>query len=174
MLFNLPMARKLVLGEKTQTRRPLATQPVLRPPSAVPYSVGDTIWVRETWCEIPGSGYWYAADWSDADLEEGRRARRRYPELAAAYSSTRWRPSIHMPRVACRLVLRITDVRLQRVQEISAADLKAEGMDGGSADRRLANFIVTWTCLYGVNYPWRNNPWVVALSFEKERSLVVR
>jgi len=79
----------------------------------VPYQVGDRLWVRESIdkvCTDPGDEVHYMADW-DGDAR-----------------GLGWRPSIHMPRWASRLTLTVTDVRVQRLQDISEADAQAEGI----------------------------------------------
>lgn len=132
------------------------------------YAVGDRLWVRETWKphstfshlpprEIPPSNIFFAAD-----------------EKYAA-SNTPWKPGIHMPRWASRLTLTVTDVRVQRLQEISEADARTEGVnlsevfDGnarscGFPEPRLA-FRSLWDSINGDRAPWDANPWVVAINF---------
>lgn len=87
----------------------------------------------------------------------------------------RWRPSIHMQRWAARIILRITDVRLQRVQEISESDARAEGVTVGNVPVTPANegrpfriaFQSTWDKIYAPQGKgWARNPWVWALTFE--------
>ncbi|HUV48247.1 MAG TPA: hypothetical protein VMX11_04645, partial [Actinomycetes bacterium] len=104
--------------------------------------VGDRLWVRETFA-CPETVRYYRAD--DAGILP---------------PGTKWTPSIHMPRWASRLSLTITDVRVQRLQDISEADAEAEGLDG----RDL--FACTWVNLYGPK-SWLTNPWVWAITFTK-------
>lgn len=98
-----------------------------------PYSVGDLIWCRETWAEADDE--WgapcsvYAADLAACHI--GRDETRDNYLLNDWHTfdeePPRWTPSIHMPKWACRLWLEITDVRVERVQDISHGDVLAEG-----------------------------------------------
>lgn len=133
----------------------------------VKYAPGDVLYVRETWgeCESFG-GYLYRAT-HDGDDPVGNG----------------WRPSIHMPRRASRLTLVVTDVRVERLQDISEADANAEGCglyvpghgfikhDELSADPGYSNFLAPkmgfeaiWTEINGAK-SWAENPWVVAVTF---------
>ncbi|AZL46597.1 TPA: hypothetical protein MFO42_25530 [Klebsiella pneumoniae] len=165
-------------------------------------AVGDRIWVRETWGvvsheldedgriqpwtpdrpatvihEMPfGNGYYsghaiYAADgdftWGDDDgYEDGRSC---------------WKPSIHMPRAASRILLEITTVRVERLNAISEEDARAEGIiDGGCLNCGepepcgCANpepdatdaFAYLWQSIYGQEN-WNANPWVWVIYFER-------
>jgi hypothetical protein len=170
ILFSGPMVRAILEGRKTQTRRVIKPQPEIGgaywrtpggaigrdvKPKYCPYGrPGDLLWVRETWAINIGA-------------EPG--------ESIYAYRADRerpgdWKPSIHMPRKASRLLLRITDVRVQRVQEISDAEAIAEGCvpvwDAGVTPRDA--FAELWD---DINAPrdhgWESNPWVWAISFER-------
>lgn len=196
MLFNTPMVRALLDGRKVQTRRVVKKQAALdalavfgpsflmKPGNAdlVPVQIGDRIWVRETWCtgydydddDKPAGEdrYFYRATdsvgrWLDPDREETR-------------DSPPWHPSIHMRRCASRLTLVVTDVRAQRLQEISEEDARAEGADrlvcDGIWDDKVrfhqsesgthyAGFAGIWAHTYGAD-SWEANPWVWALTFE--------
>ncbi len=170
ILFGGDMVRAILDGRKTQTRRLATPQPdwinpdqhgntvaKIGPRAGIarhlcPYGrPGDLLWVRETWqaihvatdCEtglgedwrhsfdIPpaATDYWtivFAAD----PCHESSREERGFP----------WRPAIHMPRWASRITLRITDVRIERLQDITAADAAAEGVQipvGGSTRRPM-------------------------------------
>ncbi|HQF30874.1 MAG TPA: hypothetical protein PLJ34_05450 [Hyphomicrobiales bacterium] len=137
---------------------------------------GDRLWVRETWCPVDdrhfGSGQWidyratpryeasYPAGWeNDPDSPEW----------------LKWRPSIFMPRAASRLTLVVTDVRLQRLRDISEDDAQAEGVfvpeaqfaNQGSCAPILA-FFGLWESINGKRHgcTWNDNPWVVAITFK--------
>ena len=170
ILFSGPMVRAILEGRKTQTRRVMKPQPdegkmrwtgshwemYLGYPIGhdVPISLygqpGDLLWVRETWGTILDcEGYIYRAD----GPHDGVR---------------RWYPSIHMPRVASRLTLRITDVRVQRVQEISEEDARDEGTSGLLTS--MTGFPYLWNAINAKRgYCWADNPWVWALTFERVR-----
>lgn len=130
ILFSAEMVRAILKGDKTQTRRVMKLTslghikaPIMygrrkpddrNAPDACPYGApGDALWVRETWAPHPHGvmrcGAVYCA------------------EPGAVPDAGRWRPSIHMPRWASRITLRITDVRVERLQDISEEDAKAEG-----------------------------------------------
>ena len=164
-------------------------------------AVGDRIWVRETWGvvsheldedgrirpwtpdrpatvihEMPfGNGYYsghaiYAADgdftWGDDDgYEDGRSC---------------WKPSIHMPRAASRILLEITDVRVERLNAISEEDARAEGVaklrggfwkhyQPGWTQHQLSargSFVTLWKSIYG-DESWNSNPWVWVIEFKR-------
>lgn len=85
-----------------------------------PYKPGDILWVRETWCESLGQAgkYFYRAYAGPRDeMKE------------YAHSFNKWHPSIHMPREAARIFLRVTGVRCERLQAITEEDAKAEGAE---------------------------------------------
>ena len=145
ILFSTPMVRAILDGRKTQTRRIIKPQPyVLNSTSAelnqlfkdglmhraCPYGkIGDLLWVRETWADLT-EGYgtpwerfnlkppfiWYKADGDQPDIGNG------------ASQLESWKPSIFMPRWASRITLRITNVRVERLQDISEMDAIAEGV----------------------------------------------
>jgi hypothetical protein len=124
----------------------------------LPYKVGDTLWVRETWnyhFSTLYSGYNYKADGNCVDMQK-------------------WRPSIHMPRAAARLFLKVTDVRVERLQDITEDGAMAEGtypiydamgnvysQGGYSIGYRLA-FEDLWN---GIYHNWNDNPWVWVIEF---------
>lgn len=141
---------------------------------------GDRLWVRETWSWVTGNGrrYVYRADGTPRDRTYGN-----------VISGMVWKPSIFMPRHLCRLVLELSDVRVERVQDITEADAHAEGfcdsttpvpeLDGEIGGRfrisgatlsstAAGNFAETWDSLNAKRgYGWDANPWVWVLSFRR-------
>lgn len=145
ILFSAPMVRAILNGTKTQTRRVVKDRHIDAAPPACFFQwlrerctygqPGDRLWVRETWQVVDGS-------------ERARRIvtdpspSRGWIEYAATVHPgheppPRWRPSIHMPRWASRILLEITAVRVERLQDISGEDAVAEGIarDGDGYER---------------------------------------
>lgn len=181
ILFSRPMVRAILDGRKTQTRRVVKPQlefgvgrcpysptcwAVLADkgggcsckPVKPPYQPGMRLWVRETWAatdetinETPGVVYLATdPDWSSME-------------------GFRWRPSIFMPRSASRITLQVTDVRVERVQAISEADAKAEGVTPLAIDVQPGHafrerFRDLWD---SINGNWNQNPWVWVVSFQR-------
>lgn len=171
VMFSRPMVLALLQGRKTQTRR-LATSPLRR------IQVGDSIWVRETgnWqtgTEVaPQPGRKHRVVWYDADG---------HPDGLSFFGNKK-RPAIHMPRWASRLTLDVTDVRFQRLQDISEDDAMAEGVgrpylgDGDPPFEEQAVMVSCrtqyrnlWRSLHGFS-SWDENPEVVAITFEVRKS----
>lgn len=186
ILFSGPMVQAILEGRKTQTRRVvrersfpprfhvrcqhIGVRAALDEFGALPCPYGqpgDRLWVRETF-SLPD-------DW---DCTEDRSLLDYQADLKGT-AAHRWRPSIHMPRWASRLLLEVTEVRVQRVQEISGEDAKAEGvnpipyiMPGEEATLagRLyqERFRVFWDSINADRgYGWGVNPWVWAISFRR-------
>ncbi|HTJ89511.1 MAG TPA: hypothetical protein VL356_04965 [Acidocella sp.] len=142
----------------------------------VRFKVGDRLWVRETWSvasvftdvvEVRYRAHERAAH--SNFVEQIPRARARKPMATWPV----WKPSIHMPRWASRLTLTVTDVRVQRLQDITSKDIAAEGIDhlsfggaSGAFDQWLMHqFGGLWDKLHGPG-AWDANPWVAAITFE--------
>jgi len=191
IIFSGPMVRALLEGRKTQTRRVLKPQPEVHPDGCWSWKArngafcgasgtrisgfaesarfhcriqpGDRLWVREAFSydrlDVDRDGTlppWY---WADGNPEYG--------------DWSKPKPSIHMPRWASRLTLIVTDVRVQRLQDISEADAMAEGAepillpsDGGSAPH-VEGVRQIWDSLNAKRgFGWDDNPWIVALTFD--------
>lgn len=181
IIFSAPMVQALLEGRKTQTRR-LYKPRQARDPWHLPYAIGDRLWVRESVRAAESydgeqRGVHYLADdtWRwlpdtpEAEAQHFllRRYRATDPDLDA-YKSV---PSIHMPRWVSRLTLVVTEVRLQRLPEITQADAIAEGApagwEGGGKSRDW--FFALWDQLHGAEAA-AGAPLVVALTFTVERA----
>lgn len=131
------------------------------------YRVGDRLWVRETCATWKGRyrDVVYRASETEADWADLR--------SDAGLGFWKVRPSIHMPRWASRLTLIVTDVRVQRVQDISTGDAMAEGMtfpDGMVfGDDPKDAFRSLWDSLNAARAPWSSNPWVCSVTFEAHK-----
>lgn len=197
ILFSGEMVRAILAGTKTQTRRvvkvPLWDPPMERafaPGCGIwrgadssevrcPYgSAGSRLWVREAFARDyfsatpylpPEQRHGYRADWT-------QRAADTAPE-------PKWTPSIHMPRWASRLTLEVTGVRVERLQDISEEDARAEGIvesgtapgwfkpkaDGSFADPARGAFQLLWESINGAE-SWAANPWVWVVEFRRVES----
>lgn len=182
MIFNAEMVRAILDGRKTQTRRTVKPQPdedglakVTNGPWVdtsernyrCPFGdVGDRIWVRETWAE------------AGANAPDLKLYRASYPEHVPSHyenvppiEEIRWTPSIHMPRWASRILLEITDVRVERLNSISEEDAGREGYPadpspyGGQMDKWLW-FRQLWDGIYP-EQSFKHNPWVWVIEFKR-------
>lgn len=183
MLFNTGMVRAILEGRKTVTRRAVKPQPkatlypmpdsmcwpgcfanceeerVYRPP----LQTGDILWVRETWAKSMAGTFMYRADDKAIMVE-------------------RWHPSIHMPREAARIFLRVTDVRPERLNDITDVQAKAEGVSmplPAQKDPEYAEYIGGYWGAFAdlwdstikpkdiPTYGWDANPWVWVIEFER-------
>lgn len=138
-----------------------------------PYGVpGDQLWVRETFSRSGLTKYHDTGNPKDHGGPENPccayaatgtyKCGKRIPSAALAVGAHKWQSPIHMPRWASRITLEITDVRVQRVQEISEEDARAEGVVGGGP-----NYMELWDSINGKRAPWNSNPFVWALTFRR-------
>lgn len=208
ILFSATMVRALLAGTKSQTRRLLKPQPsesgvyadIRSAKRALRIMKGDRLWVRESVQAVVDSEDYdaihYLADRhvarsTAATTEEAERyacqlydyrRRKGAPDRKTGVPV----PSIHMPRWASRMTLTVTDVRVQRLQDISEWDARAEGAYVGKVSGRVADDQVTmvvagvwfstalgwyadlWDRINGAG-SWAANPWVVAYTFKVER-----
>lgn len=197
ILFSGAMVRAILAGTKTQTRRNLKISRLgclneTLPPEAcgknawnvasrcfryLPFYEGLKLWVRETWAETEQSGvhpidsqYVYRATDPDWGTLEG----------------WKWKPSIFMPRAACRITLEITRIWVERLNEISEEDAEAEGItfykdpisprshlrgySWGAKERRSATSRLAYETLWeSINGPdsWAKNPFVWVIEFKR-------
>lgn len=210
ILFSAPMVRAILEGRKTVTRRAIKVQPHIdvsgnfcvgnsnygqdgygNPVTkhfvngCCPYGKpGDRLWVRETFIDLRGTGVEHRPD-PDGPLQRYAYAADCRPgshsDEARKDFGLKYKPSIHMPRAACRILLEITDVRVERLQDIREDQAKAEGVrlytdhaelgdwwhvdgiDTYSADPRKS-FELLWSSVGG---DWVANPWVWVVEFKR-------
>jgi hypothetical protein len=172
---------------------------------ASPYLPGDRLWVQETFVLESNYGlepadvyrpphadgrptHWEESeDYGRVWMQPHYRATDPEPHLVTENQddlddTTRWRSSLHMPRWASRITLEIADVRVQRLQEISEEDARAEGLEVYSGDdvdyfghlnaghcSAIAAFAKLWD-LNSKRAPWSSNPWVWAITFGRVTS----
>lgn len=210
ILFSTAMVQAILAGRKTMTRRvvkpklagfdiSMRTDGSNKWPRNLdeeerfisymkcPYGqVGDLLWVRETWWksmpsgqfpELPDNGkYHYKADYNNNGV--GSRPAPYWPPF------DKWKPSIHMPKAACRIFLRITNIRVERLQDITEQDAISEGVeqiaDYGTTGYKLYtqpdaafsdidakwSFESLWQSINGKE-SWNANPWVWVVEFER-------
>ena len=200
ILFNTEMVRAILDGRKTQTRRLIRPQPegqlsyimggsgtlpgkwdYMSASSAKAWDVeesrickqddgrlwtppchaDDLLYVRETWNGLRTGPkgeektiYWYRADEDDNKLNP----------------DDHWRPSIHMPKAAARIWLTVKNVKVQRLQEITNDDAKAEGVTCATDNSGIMHrhkFRVLWDSITDTQTSWEANPWVWVIEFER-------
>ena len=193
ILFNTEMVRAILDGRKSCTRRIVKhdVEAILNSPyhkehpevedeqiisklCIPPYQPGDILYVRETFIQAAANIFWYKADdklWMSKDLL--------------------WKPSIHMPKKAARIWLKVTDVRVERLQEITEEQACMEGTDpwdeacyenngwhptlsdpdSGGDPNMIDGFHKLWNSTIKKSdldyYGWSANPWVWVIEFER-------
>jgi hypothetical protein len=205
IIFSTEMVRAYLEGRKTQSRRVIKPQPLgagefrlceddlwrigiggryntlridfSQKPWRCPYGqVGDRLWVKETWATDP--------------LYDGFKPSELYPisnsiDLKLFYRTDvsgngwfRWRSPLFMPRWASRIILEITGVRVERLQEITAKDIKSEGIfiketkvGNWTFTSVITDFAILWDSLNAKRgYSWDFNPWVWVIEFPQHQS----
>lgn len=185
ILFNTEMVEAILEGQKTQTRRTVKQPPIVgdimrdekgwyyedgtrNGHSLIPqFSTGDILWVRETWGKITECDVFppyepheerfiYRADRGDLD-----------------HFQAKWHPSIHMPKEAARIFLRVKDVRVERLQDMDEDAAIAEGVADSPAgtDSPLLRFTELWDKTIRREdlreFGYHANPWVWVIEFER-------
>jgi len=185
ILFNTEMVEAILEGQKTQTRRTVKQPPIVgdimrdekgwyyedgtrNGHSLIPqFSTGDILWVRETWgklteCDVfppyepHEERFIYRADRGDPD-----------------HFQAKWHPSIHMPKEAARIFLRVKDVRVERLQDMDKDAAIAEGIADSPAgtDSPLLRFTELWDKTIRREdlreFGYHANPWVWVIEFER-------
>lgn len=183
ILFNTEMVKAILEGRKTVTRRVLKLPFEIHPngfitkpkgderlcPYEPPYEVGDVLYIRETWSEWTG-GYLYKA-WTEPFLQPGQA------------SVMKWHPSLYMPKEAARIWLKVTDVRVERLQDMSEVDTAKEGIETDVQTHKLDDqdfienfggielFKKLWNSTIKKSdldrYGWDANPYVWVIEFER-------
>lgn len=186
ILFNTDMVRAILENRKTVTRRAVKPAPtgsgepaelfITRPGFwntwgddmvyRQPYRPGDILYVRETWYKDAGR-YMYRANYSESE-----KFYRNGKEVVI-----KWRPSIHMPKEAARLFLRVTGVRVERLRDMTDEQAFSEGVPDDcdypleSCDTPRNRFFNLWDSLIKPadhdRYGWAANPWVWVIEFER-------
>jgi hypothetical protein len=170
IIFSTPMVQAILEGRKTMTRRIIKPQPsiddfyaqvgssngvpaindydskrVIKCPFGQP---GNLLYVRETYCLIPPNYICYKASNINVTVKT-------------------WKPSIHMPKSYARIWLKVVNVRVERLQDISSDDARKGGIkeeDSVMGDFR-PGFLKIWDKIYGPE-SWNENPWVWVVEFE--------
>ena len=189
ILFNSDMVRAILAGSKTQTRRPVmrtvAPPTRLRGNHVLPCPLGqpgDRLWVKETFYKYYPEEGWpspkalYKADGLTL------------AKVDSEGKKQRWTPSIHMPRILSRITLEITDIRVERLRNMTSNDAIAEGAyevsrvgDGPASatwtmgasqewryDSPLQAFEALWNSIYAKRgFGWDVNPWVWVIIFKR-------
>ena len=199
ILFNTEMVRAILDGRKSCTRRLVKirrkdacgfyvtkksdgtfsgiyeydeNESMFDNPLMPPYQPGDILYVRETWKKAP-NGYYYYEDWQRDDIAD----------------VTKWKPSIHMPKEAARIWLKVTNVRVERLQDITPKGAESEGVgnlfydDIGYGEKNYGTevdpeygiakeqFAWLWESTIKKSdldrYGWDANPYVWVISFER-------
>ncbi len=135
------------------------------------YAPGDRLWVREAWARVPVSAYRASEGVDQRHSPFDYEAAIYRAGFDRSQGGIHWRSPIHMPRWASRLTLIVTEVRVQRLQEISRGDAMEEGcpfanMADGPNPRDWYRDI--WNSIHGPD-AWDANPWVAAISFTVHR-----
>lgn len=205
ILFNTEIVRAILDGRKTETRRlpskriedkwlnyeewvtaaaPLGSTSLTEKEfyeEYPPYRPGDILYVRETWClRFDGEKYFYKAD-KHTPREEKR---------LIDYDHVSWKPSIHMPKEATRIFLKVTNVRVERLEDMTNKDALKEGAQGVKCDHAglgaygctdcmntgwleppILEFVGIWNSTIKKSdldrYGWNANPWVWVIEFER-------
>lgn len=171
---DVPAPRKNTNG--TTTHSLVAMEEIKKP-----YQIGDILYVRETWCDVKKD---FRKD-DDMDLGDCKYIFKvddnggKHPLIE--YHVERWRPSIHMPRVAARIFLKVISIRAERIQDITEEDAINEGAEkayyssiysskpkhGEKEDNYIDGFHELWNECYRWPQTWEGNPWVWRIEFER-------
>lgn len=136
-------------------------------------NAGDRLWVRETFMDLTGTGIEATSGKFEGFAYRADTPAGSYGDDVRKEYGLKWTPSLHMPRKACRIMLEITAVHVERLNDISHEDAKAEGCcygrGGGVPDFAVTpadHFPTLWASIYGVD-SWNANPWVWVIEFRR-------
>lgn len=202
ILFSIPMVQAILEGRKTQTRRVVKPQGKavcfdvvmgtnitdkwprnldaegrwISDMKCTYGKVGDVLWVRESFTKSNNGTVLFRADATDATGQRWYSIEKGDPN-----KEVKWKPSIHMPFEAARIFLEITDVRVQRLQDITPIDARFEGIEylerGDLSGWRnymneyatyastMLSFVSLWKSINGED-SWNSNPWVWVVEFK--------
>lgn len=182
ILFNTEMVQAILEGRKTVTRRKIKLDLGLADADKndssylmVPdnqgdyhkaedyckYQAGDVLYVRETFNDEETDTVLYAADSGFID-----RGLKEVDNHIFIESEIKWKPSIHMPKDIARIFLKVTDVKVERVKDITDKEAKREGITVETNNSGLmykAGFANLWNDIYG---DWKINPYVYVINFK--------
>jgi len=190
ILFNGAMVRAILEGRKTVTRRAVkgmaldwldedmfTAEYVAEHSGLCPFGEpGDRLWVRETFAALSAGEYEPVKPRYGYGQEIRFAATDPLSDCDVGVRGYAWRPSIHMPRWACRILLEVTDVRVERLQDITYEQAAAEGIqrdhrmwfatdEGGKAFQHPEHaFAELWRKTGG---DWHANPWVWVVEFKR-------
>lgn len=187
IILNAGMVRAVLDGRKTQTRRIIKVQPHAGVRDSVfvesgledghgkqlvcPFgAVGDRLWVRETFRVHSRATDVATLVYKASEQQSWTQQTHRVPIEKCNKPAVvdTWTPSIHMPRWASRITLEITDVRVERLQNISGEDARSEGFayENSHVLGDIDEFSRVWTSIYGAE-SWQANPWVWVIEFKR-------
>lgn len=199
IMFKGEMVRAILAGRKTQTRRVVKWDSPNAGGHDCPHGQpGDRLWVKETFAAGPNNAVAYRADGSCGAIGgdgDGRLVFYKHghiqeirPEVdgrvyGLGMYGGKWKSAMFMPRKHSRILLEITDVRVERLNDISEADALAEGIeeleqgppmerywapDGDEGHHSASHaYAELWDSINRKTHPWASNPWVWALTFKR-------
>jgi hypothetical protein len=177
ILFSTEMVTAILDGRKTMTRRVMKEQPLSlnfyedngdfkRPVMNFPVSKKHFTGVTAPLCPYgwPGDILWVREKWRHNDTQTG------YPyhhyqddTIYTDRDNEKWKPSIFMPKTACRIFLKISDVRVERLQDIDEENIYSEGISNKKFP--FKEWERLWKKINGIE-SWNQNPWVWVIEFE--------
>ena len=180
ILFNTQMVRAILNGEKTSTRRviKLINTNIETLKSACQYQPGDILYVRETW------GYFECRNCEENERGNCPKEPQKnvLDKICGCYmyratdeisKDVKWHPSIHMPKEAARIWLKVTNVRVEHLQDIQIEDIAKEGLHFNkyTTDKeKVSEFSKLWNSTVNKSdihiYGWNANPLVYVIDFE--------